>query len=184
MAGLGTHTSLLSTVGIGIVNFTFTLLAIGFIDKIGRKTLMLIGSVGLIVSLGLVSRTFYTNDFSGYAITVYLMVYIAFFAFSQGAVIWVFISEIFPQYCIDKKLVRKEPCIFIDDSCTHCERCMNICPMRVFHKVEGNVVPRDEESCIHCSLCQRECPTNSISVHHGFIDALRIAARHAKRKSL
>ena len=97
MAGLGTHTSLLSTVGIGIVNFTFTLLAIGFIDKIGRKTLMLIGSVGLIVSLGLVSRTFYTNDFSGYAITVYLMVYIAFFAFSQGAVIWVFISEIFPN---------------------------------------------------------------------------------------
>jgi sugar porter (SP) family MFS transporter len=97
MAGLGTHTSLLSTVGIGVVNFMFTLLAIGFIDKIGRKTLMMIGSVGLIVSLGLVSRTFYSNDFSGYAITVYLMVYIAFFAFSQGAVIWVFISEIFPN---------------------------------------------------------------------------------------
>lgn len=97
MAGLGTHTSLLSTVGIGVVNFAFTLLAIAFIDKIGRKTLMMIGSVGLIVSLGLVSRTFYSNDFSGYAITVYLMVYIAFFAFSQGAVIWVFISEIFPN---------------------------------------------------------------------------------------
>ncbi|NEU10087.1 sugar porter family MFS transporter [Flavihumibacter sp. R14] len=97
MAGLGTQSSLLSTVGIGIVNFTFTLLAIGFIDKIGRKTLMLIGSVGLIVSLGLVSRTFFANDFSGYAITVYLMAYIAFFAFSQGAVIWVFISEIFPN---------------------------------------------------------------------------------------
>lgn len=97
MAGLGTHTSLLSTVGIGLVNFIFTLLAIGFIDKIGRKTLMLIGSVGLIISLGLVSRTFFTNDFNGYAITVYLMVYIAFFAFSQGAVIWVFISEIFPN---------------------------------------------------------------------------------------
>ena len=95
-----------------------------------------------------------------------------------------FISEIFPQYCIDKKLVRKGHFIYIDDSCTHCERCMNICPMRVFHKVEGNVVPRDEESCIHCSLCQQECPTNAISVHHGFIDALRIAARHAKRKSL
>ena len=97
MAGLGTHTSLLSTVGIGLVNFMFTLLAIGFIDRIGRKTLMMIGSVGLIVSLGLVSRTFFSNDFSGYAITVYLMVYIAFFAFSQGAVIWVFISEIFPN---------------------------------------------------------------------------------------
>ncbi|MGB4399486.1 MAG: sugar porter family MFS transporter [Daejeonella sp.] len=97
MAGLGTLTSLLSTVGIGVVNFIFTLLAIAFIDRFGRKTLMLIGSVGLIVSLGLVSYTFYTNDFGGYAITFYLMIYIAFFAFSQGAVIWVFISEIFPN---------------------------------------------------------------------------------------
>ena len=97
MAGLGAHTSLLSTVGIGAVNFAFTLLAIGFIDKFGRRTLMLIGSVGLIISLGLVANTFYTNDFSGFNITLYLMLYIAFFAFSQGAVIWVFISEIFPN---------------------------------------------------------------------------------------
>jgi sugar porter (SP) family MFS transporter len=97
MAGLGAHTSLLSTVGIGLVNFTFTLVALGFIDKIGRRTLMFIGSVGLILSLALVSRTFYSEDFSGFAITLYLMVYIAFFAFSQGAVIWVFISEIFPN---------------------------------------------------------------------------------------
>lgn len=97
MAGLGAHTSLLSTVGIGMVNFTFTLIAIGFIDKIGRKTLMLIGSVGLIFSLGMVSSTFYSGNFSGFAITIYLMIYIAFFAFSQGAVIWVFISEIFPN---------------------------------------------------------------------------------------
>lgn len=97
MAGLGAHTSLLSTVGIGLVNFTFTLIAIGFIDKIGRRTLMLVGSVGLILSLGLVSQTFFNKDFSGFAITFYLMIYIAFFAFSQGAVIWVFISEIFPN---------------------------------------------------------------------------------------
>lgn len=97
MAGLGVSTSLLSTAGVGLVNFTFTLVAIGFIDKIGRRTLMLIGSVGLIVSLSLVSATFYAGDFGGYAITFYLMMYIAFFAFSQGAVIWVFISEIFPN---------------------------------------------------------------------------------------
>ncbi len=97
MAGLGAHTSLLSSVGIGLVNFTFTLLAISFIDKIGRRTLMLIGSLGLILSLSLVSYTFFTNDFGGYHITIYLMLYIAFFAFSQGAVIWVFISEIFPN---------------------------------------------------------------------------------------
>ena len=58
---------------------------------------MLIGSVGLIATLGLVARTFYTEDFASWSIVVYLLVYIAFFAFSQGAVIWVFISEIFPN---------------------------------------------------------------------------------------
>ena len=98
MTGLGRQSSLLSTAGIGIVNFTFTLIAINFIDKIGRRTLMLIGSIGLIATLGMVSRTFYVQDFSGFGIIIYLLVYIAFFAFSQGAVIWVFISEIFPNH--------------------------------------------------------------------------------------
>jgi len=97
MTGLGKESALLSTVGIGIVNFLFTLLAINFIDKIGRRTLMIIGSIGLITTLGLVSRAFYTQDFGGWDVTVYLLLYIAFFAFSQGAVIWVFIAEIFPN---------------------------------------------------------------------------------------
>ncbi len=97
MTGLGRASSLLSTVGIGIVNFIFTLIAINFIDKIGRKTLMLIGSIGLISTLGLVAQAFYTQNFSGWSVTIYLLVYIAFFAFSQGAVIWVFIAEIFPN---------------------------------------------------------------------------------------
>ena len=97
MTGLGRTSSLLSTVGIGIVNFIFTLIAINFIDRIGRKTLMLIGSIGLISTLGLVAQAFYSQNFSGWAITVYLLVYIAFFAFSQGAVIWVFMAEIFPN---------------------------------------------------------------------------------------
>jgi len=97
MAGLGAHSSLLSTVGIGAINFAFTLIAINFIDKIGRRVLMLIGSVGLIGSLFLVAVTFSSGQFSGFAIPFYMMVFIAFFAFSQGAVIWVFISEIFPN---------------------------------------------------------------------------------------
>jgi sugar porter (SP) family MFS transporter len=97
MTGMGRNASLLSTVGIGAVNFLFTLIAINFIDRIGRKTLMLIGSIGLIMTLGLVAQSFYTQNFSGWAVTTYLLVYIAFFAFSQGAVIWVFISEIFPN---------------------------------------------------------------------------------------
>jgi sugar porter (SP) family MFS transporter len=98
MTGLGRQSSLLSTAGIGIVNFTFTLIAINFIDRIGRRTLMLIGSVGLIATLAMVSRTFYMQDFNGFGIIIYLLIYIAFFAFSQGAVIWVFISEIFPNH--------------------------------------------------------------------------------------
>ncbi|HBI89361.1 MAG TPA: MFS transporter, partial [Sphingobacterium sp.] len=78
MAGLGSQSSLLSTVGIGVVNFIFTLLAINFIDKVGRKKLMLVGSIGLIVSLALVSHAFYTNQTTGFAITIYLMSFIAF----------------------------------------------------------------------------------------------------------
>jgi hypothetical protein len=56
---------------------------------------MLIGSIGLIITLGLVSRAFYAESFGG--VPVFLFIYIAFFAFSQGAVIWVFISEVFPN---------------------------------------------------------------------------------------
>ncbi len=97
MTGLGTDSALLSSVGLGLVNFIFTLLAMNFIDRYGRRTLMFIGSVGVIVTLGLVANAFYTQNFSGYSVPVYLFIYIAFFAFSQGAVIWVFISEIFPN---------------------------------------------------------------------------------------
>ncbi len=97
MTGLGGNSSLLSTVGLGIINFTFTLLAMNFIDRIGRRTLMLIGSLGLIFTLGMVSYSFYAVNFNGWAVPVFLFIYIAFFAFSQGAVIWVFISEIFPN---------------------------------------------------------------------------------------
>jgi sugar porter (SP) family MFS transporter len=95
MAGLGAHSSLLSTVGIGLINFIFTLIGINIIDKVGRRILMIVGSFGLIISLFLVAFTFYSGHFSGYAIPIYMMIFIAFFAFSQGAVIWVFISEIF-----------------------------------------------------------------------------------------
>lgn len=97
MAGLGAQSSLLSTVGIGLVNFIFTLLAINLIDKVGRRKLMFVGSIGMIVALSLVSYAFFSGNIAGMTVTVYLMLFIAFFAFSQGAVIWVFISEIFPN---------------------------------------------------------------------------------------
>lgn len=95
MTGLGDSASLLSTAGIGLINFLFTLLAMNLIDRFGRKTLMFIGSTGLIIALGLVSYSFYTQNFSG--VPLYLFTFIGFFAFSQGAVIWVFLSEIFPN---------------------------------------------------------------------------------------
>jgi sugar porter (SP) family MFS transporter len=97
MTGLGTSSALLSSAGLGLINFAFTLLAMNFIDRFGRRKLMLIGSFGLIVTLGLVARSFYTEQFTGFTVPILLFVYIAFFAFSQGAVIWVFISEIFPN---------------------------------------------------------------------------------------
>jgi sugar porter (SP) family MFS transporter len=95
MTGRGQDASLLASAGVGLVNFIFTLLGVNIIDRFGRRMLMLIGSVGLIIILGLVARSFYTQQFG--LVPVLLFGYIAFFAFSQGAVIWVFISEIFPS---------------------------------------------------------------------------------------
>ncbi|HEY6901168.1 MAG TPA: sugar porter family MFS transporter [Puia sp.] len=97
MTGLGKNSALLSTAGLGAVNFAFTLLAMNFIDRIGRRTLMLIGSFGLIFTLAMVAWSFYAEHFNSWAVPLFLFIYIAFFAFSQGAVIWVFISEIFPN---------------------------------------------------------------------------------------
>ena len=97
MTGLGKSSALLSSAGIGLINLIFTLLSMNLIDRYGRRTLMKIGSVGLILMLGLVARAFYVHEFSGMTVPFLLFGYIAFFGFSQGAVIWVFISEIFPN---------------------------------------------------------------------------------------
>ncbi len=97
MTGLAKDTALLQAVSIGLTNMIFTLLAISVIDKFGRKNLLITGSVGMVLSLGMVAYTFYTGQFGGYLIMIYLIGFIAFFAFSQGAVIWVFMSEIFPN---------------------------------------------------------------------------------------
>ena len=93
-AGLATDSSLLSTAGIGLINLLFTVLGMSLIDKAGRKTLMYIGSLGLMLSLLLIT-VFISKDFE--EIYLFFFIYIAFFAVSQGAVIWVFISEIFPN---------------------------------------------------------------------------------------
>lgn len=96
-AGLGESTALLSSIGIGVVNLIFTLIGVFLIDRIGRRTLMYIGSVGYIISLSLVACAFFLN-WSGMAVPLFLFLFIASHAIGQGAVIWVFISEIFPNH--------------------------------------------------------------------------------------
>ncbi len=96
-AGLGESTALLSSVGIGVTNMLFTLLGINLIDRLGRKQLMYIGSVGYIVSLSLVACAFFLG-WEGMAVPIFLFIFIAAHAIGQGSVIWVFISEIFPNH--------------------------------------------------------------------------------------
>ena len=96
VAGLDASSALLSTAGIGIVNLTMTLVGMYLIDKAGRRALMLIGSVGYIVSLSAVAWAFHSNA-EGLLVVLFVFLFIASHAVGQGAVIWVFIAEIFPN---------------------------------------------------------------------------------------
>ncbi len=95
MTGLGKEGALLSSAGIGVANLIFTVLGWLFIDRFGRRVLMYIGSVGYIISLSLISLAFFNQSFS--AVPIYIFAFIAAHAIGQGSVIWVFISEIFPN---------------------------------------------------------------------------------------
>ncbi len=95
-AGLAAKESLFSSISIGIVNLIFTLLGIRLIDQLGRKQLMIFGSIGYIISLFMVAWSFYSGADSTFLL-VFILVFIAAHAIGQGAVIWVFISEIFPN---------------------------------------------------------------------------------------
>jgi MFS transporter, SP family, xylose:H+ symportor len=96
MAGYGSEDALLQSVIIGFTNLLFTTLALTMIDHFGRRKLMLVGSVGYIVSLSAAAYLFYTGT-GGMLLLVSLIVFAAAHSFGQGAVIWVFISEIFPN---------------------------------------------------------------------------------------
>ena len=95
LTGLGAKAALLQSVGIGITNLVFTFVGLALIDRFGRRTLLFIGSFGYILSLGLVAWAFFTEHFS--IVPVCIFAFIAAHAVGQGAVIWVFISEIFPN---------------------------------------------------------------------------------------
>lgn len=96
-AGLAESSALLSSIGIGVTNMLFTLLGIYLIDRVGRKQLMYAGSIGYILSLSLVACAFFFN-WTGIAMPIFLFMFIAAHAIGQGTVIWVFISEIFPNH--------------------------------------------------------------------------------------
>lgn len=95
-AGLAGKESLLNSIAIGGTNLIFTFVGLYLIDRIGRKTLLLIGSLGYMVSLASVAWSFYAHVNSGFLL-IFLLLFIAAHAIGQGAVIWVFISEIFPN---------------------------------------------------------------------------------------
>jgi len=95
LTGLGKEAALLQSVGIGVTNLVFTFVGLWLIDRLGRRTLLYIGSFGYIASLGLVAWAFFTAHYS--IIPACIFGFIAAHAIGQGAVIWVFISEIFPN---------------------------------------------------------------------------------------
>ena len=95
-AGFSSSSAALQTVGIGLVNLFATLLGMSLIDKLGRKTLLLIGAIGMTIALAGVAGIFYMH--SHQSLLVWLLVlFIIFFAVSQGSVIWVYIAEVFPS---------------------------------------------------------------------------------------
>lgn len=96
-AGLAEQESLLNSIAIGGTNLVFTFVGLYLIDRLGRKTLLLIGSVGYVISLCMVSYAFYAGASPAFLL-FFLLLFIASHAVGQGAVIWVLISEIFPNH--------------------------------------------------------------------------------------
>ncbi len=97
--GFGSTTSILATVGIGLINVLMTVVAIAVIDRVGRRALLLVGVSGMVVTLAILGGVFYLPGFSGalgWFATGSLMLYVAFFAIGLGPVFWLLISEIYP----------------------------------------------------------------------------------------
>ena len=95
MTGLGARAALLQSVGIGITNLIFTFVGLWLIDRLGRRTLLTVGSFGYIASLGLCAWAFFTQHYA--IVPACIFAFIASHAVGQGTVIWVLISEIFPN---------------------------------------------------------------------------------------
>jgi sugar porter (SP) family MFS transporter len=95
-AGFSTQSAILQTVIVGFTNLSFTIIAMFFIDRIGRKKLLLIGSIGMSIFLAVFSFIFFF-DIRGSLPMIFMIAFVACFAFSQGAVVWVLFAEMFPN---------------------------------------------------------------------------------------
>jgi sugar porter (SP) family MFS transporter len=97
IAGFSNDSSMIQSVILGVTNLIFTITAMTIIDKVGRKKLLLFGQLGMVVVLALFAYGLLTGNIAGYWLVALLVAYIAFFAASQGVVIWVLLSEMFPN---------------------------------------------------------------------------------------
>ena len=97
LSGVFREGAMLQSIIIGLTNLTFTMLGMFIIDKVGRKKLIGIGAIGMVICQAMVARGFAVEAFHGYYMLLFLMGYIAFFALSLGATIWVVIAEVFPN---------------------------------------------------------------------------------------
>ncbi|WP_051620934.1 sugar porter family MFS transporter [Paenibacillus sp. UNC451MF] len=95
--GAGTNASLVQTILVGLINFLFTILALWLIDKVGRKALLLVGSSVMTLCLAVIGIAFHTGHTSGPLVLIFILLYVAAFAVSLGPVVWVLLSEIFPN---------------------------------------------------------------------------------------
>jgi MFS family permease len=97
LSGVFREGAMLQSIIIGLTNLSFSMLGLLIIDKVGRKTLIAIGALGMAFCQAMVARGFALEAFHGYYMLIFLMGYVAFFALSLGATIWVVIAEVFPN---------------------------------------------------------------------------------------
>ncbi|WP_114381258.1 sugar porter family MFS transporter [Paenibacillus prosopidis] len=95
--GAGTNASLVQTILVGFINFLFTIVALWLIDKVGRKALLLVGSASMAICLLVIGVAFQTGNTAGPLVLIFILIYVASFAISLGPVVWVIMSEIFPN---------------------------------------------------------------------------------------